>query len=199
MLAQPLIAAIDSGDFMALSTAEHAIIKAYFGATTDSQGFVSFWRELLKSQATEDEYQKVMMAITDTHTFADDIRCLLIAGYAKAKDNPNIKALYYEYYYDGSDYSTGNLFLCTRFDETGTDQGDWASCFDELINGMVITPYFAFDDDFKMSNSVRHIAMWHNHATLLDAALQVLKDLQLSMSFGFASHDNPDGMIVVMP
>lgn len=161
----------------------------------NSQGLALFWQNALKDHATHEEYERITQLLKDTSAFRKDIAKLLAEGGQIAQENQAIQALYYEYYYDGSEESAGNLFLCHRFHQK---EGNWASDFEDFIEGMVIAPYFGFDPDFEMSPTIAYIAQQYIHAVLLDSAIDAVKANPVPVPFGFASHDDR-AMVVILP
>lgn len=189
---QTLINALDSQDWLAYDTHKKALIKQFI-SNHDSKGLVDFWQTLLKQVASSEQYQRTLSSVADTSAFASDIKRLLTQGTKLAKTDDTIKAFYYEYYYDGSDASTGNLFLCTRFDQD--PDSDWASEFDVVLEGMCIAPYFDFDPDWQMPNQTRTVACDYVHSVLLSTTLT---QQPLPLPFAFASHDNPDNTVIIL-
>lgn len=192
---QTLINALDSQDYLGYDAHKKALTQQ-FVANHDSKGLVNFWQELLKHYASPEQYQRTLSAVADTHAFASDINRLLTQATDIAKTDDTIKAFYYEYYYDGSDASTGNLFLCTRFNQD--PDSDWASDFDVVLEGMCIAPYFDFDPDWQMSNQTRTVACDYVYSVLLNTTLAQLMQHPLSLPFAFANHDNPDDTVIIL-
>lgn len=192
---QTLINALDSQDWLTYDTHKKTLIKQFI-SNHNSKGLVDFWQTLLKQVASFEQYQRTLSAVADTSAFVSDIKRLLTQGTNLAKTDDSIKAFYYEYYYDGSNASTGNLFLCTRFDQD--PDSDWASEFDVVLEGMCITPYFDFDPDWQMSNQTRTVACDYVHSVLLSTTLSQLPPHALSLPFAFASHDNPDNTVIIL-
>lgn len=192
---QTLISALDSQDYLGYDAHKKALIQQFI-ANHVRQGLINFWQELLKHYASFEQYQRTLSAVADTNAFASDINRLLAQGTGIAKTDDTVKAFYYEYYYDGGDASTGNLFLCTRFDPD--PDSDWASDFDIVLEGMCIAPYFDFDPDWQMSNQTRTVASDYVHSVLLGTVLAQLPQHALSLPFAFANHDNPDDTVVIL-
>lgn len=161
----------------------------------DSQGLVLFWQNFLKQQSSHLEYEYVLGLVKNTDDFRQDVRQLLQQGIKKHQQNSAIKAFYYEYFYDGSDESTGNLFLCLDFNK---DDGEWASNFEDLVNGGLIRQYFADYDKFS-SDISESIAKNYTHAVLQDIFMQEVRNNPLPIPVGFADHENNYRMVIILP
>lgn len=161
----------------------------------DNAGLVLFWQNLLKQQSSHTEYEYVLSLVKNTDDFRKDIRQLLQKGIKKHQENSAIKAFYYEYFYDGGDASTGNLFLCLDFNK---NDGEWASNFEDLVHGGLIQQYFADYEKFT-SDISNNIAMKYTHAVLQDIFIQEVKNNPLPIPIGFADHDNNYRMVIILP
>lgn len=192
---QEFINAYQSQDFMKFNEVIKQTTKQYIDKN-DSQGLVLAWQKLLKEQATAEEYAYITGLLKDMSAFQADIAQLLRQGVEKLQSDDNIKAFYYEYQYDGAEWCAGNLFLCLDFD---SDNGEWASNFDDLINGGKISQYFDDGDVINLGSIVYAIASHYAYAVLLNAFIGEVKKYPLTIPIGFADHDNNDIIVVVMP
>lgn len=162
----------------------------------DSQGLVLFWQDFLKQNTSHSEWDYVSNLVKNTDDFQKDIRHLLKAGIQKHQNNQNIKAFYYEYFYDGGDASTGNLFLCLDFNQSN---GDWASNFEDLVQGNLISQYFNYFYHHFSSEIAYDIARNYTHAVLLDVFIREVKNTPLPIPIGFADHDNNHRTVIILP
>lgn len=193
-LMQELLNAYQADDWEKANQMVTQITRQYL-QQQDSQGLVLFWQNLLKQQSSHTEYEYVLSLVKNTDDFRKDIRQLLQKGIKKHQENSAIKAFYYEYFYDGGDTSTGNLFLCLDFNK---NDGEWASNFEDLVHGGLIQQYFADYEKFT-SDISNDIAMKYTHAVLQDIFIQEVKNNSLPIPIGFADHDNNYRMVIILP
>lgn len=192
---QEFIHAYQAQDWDKLDAAVTQITRRYIDGQ-DHQGLVLFWKNFLKEQSTEEEYAYITGLVKDMGGFQSDIAQLLRQGVEKLQTDDNIKAFYYEYQYDGSEWSSGNLFLCSDFD---TRNGGWASNFEDLVNGREIARYFDNGDVIDMGSIIYTIARHYAHSVLLNAFIGEIKNYPLTIPVGFADHDNNYRMVAIMP
>lgn len=123
-----------------------------------------------------------------------DFKSELAASFAVVADrvagDPGIKAIYFEYFFDGGDASNGNLFLCTR--HSTSDDSDWASDFlkDGVVPGPSVASLLNFDPESDWDETVRFLANGYVHACFLAALGELLDKTGFgSIPVGFAQHD----------
>lgn len=170
-------------------------ITQYYLQQQNSAGLVVFWQNFLKQQSNHIEYEYVLDLVKNTDGFRQDIRQLLKQGIKKHQENSEIKAFYYEYFNDGGDASTGNLFLCLDFNK---DNGVWPSHFNDVVNGSLIRQYFDYHDKFA-SDISEYIAKNYTHAVLQDVFIQEVRNNPLAIPIGFADHDDNHRMVMILP
>jgi hypothetical protein len=115
----------------------------------------------------------------------------------KCKEHDEIKAIYFEYYFDGEDCSEGNFFLCDSYDPV--DAG-WAAEFlpDDVIEGGSVLDLLLFDEDIEWSNFERHVGNALGFASLLAQLGEVIDEIgEVEFPVGFAEHDG--GIIYILP
>ena len=99
------------------------------------------------------------------------------------------KAIYFEYFYDGGDASTGDLFLCSEYSR---ENDEWASHFKKsnVINGPNVQSLLGFDPEIELDQPESVIAFAYAHARLLSALVRVRAALRFdALPVGFAQHD----------
>ena len=156
----------------------------------DFAGLMAFHEAGLKQLASAEEFEKIR--VEDLAKYQADFSKGLNEALAKARTNPAVKAIYFEYFYDGGDASDGNFFLCESFDD---EDDDWASDFageEGLVPGFSILPYMDFDPDGDMDDDVTTKGYQYVDACLLAASLEVIEARGgITYPFGFAQHDWP--------
>lgn len=181
--AEALIAAEAWDDFEALCReVETACLSA-----RDFTGLLAFHDACLKRIASPGDYARIR--IDDLAPFAQAFAALLDQGLARAQADPAVSALYFEYFYDGGDESTGNLFLCESFDP---DDEEWASDFghEGVLPGPSVLPWLDFDPDFAMPERTLQVGERYVDAQLLVACAREIEARGgIACPFGFARHD----------
>jgi hypothetical protein len=165
----------------------HHEINQRFARERDWNGLELFHDEALHLAASHAEYQNVR--VKELAEFEVEISSILRQGLARAALNKKIKALYFEYFYDGDARCNGNLFLCDEY----TEQDDgWAAEFDpsDTIAGPGVSKYLSYDREFTFSPFLQCIARYYVDAMFLGAAIRAWKEVGISgVPFGFSEHD----------
>jgi hypothetical protein len=155
----------------------------------DLDGLVSFHEASLTAVATPEQFHHIR--VKNIERFGDGFADCLSRALVKARANPAIQALYFEYFYDGGDASDGNIFLCESFDP---DDENWAANFgrDGVVPGPSVLPWMHFDPEIELPEPLRTVAMMYVDANLLVACLREIDALGgIEYPFGFAQHDAP--------
>ena len=108
-----------------------------------------------------------------------------------AAGRADLKALYCEYFYDGGDSCSANLFLCSAY-TPGDD--DWASQFAhaDMIEGPNVQHLLDYDPDCDFEPTADCIANAYARGMLLGAfGRAVARHPQLALPVGFSEHDFP--------
>lgn len=186
--AEQIWTAIRSDDFEALSDAHNSMVEELSKAKRFDD-IITIATMVLKNGVDALAYERIKL--DNIVTFESDFTKLWGKGIRAALDNPEVKAIYFEYFYDGGDASDGNLFLCESFD---VDDDGWASDFgrDGVILGMSILPCMDYDPDFDLDDEVRTIGDYYVDTLLYATCLKVIcHSGETAYPFGFAMHDNP--------
>ena len=143
--------------------------------------------ECLKAHTNEQELARIIACHTCLSKFDEEFKLALEAAIKLAKKDKEIKALYCEYYYDGSDASIANIFLC---DQTENDAVDWASSFTEVLGNIPIAEYFNYlKDDKELSNLGEKYAQHYIAVGMLNIILKHYRNLNPKYPLGFGNHD----------
>lgn len=181
--AETLIAAAAWDDFETLCReVETACLRA-----RNHDALLAFHETCLKRIASPEDHARIR--IDDLTPFAQAFAALLDQGLARAQADPAVRALYFEYFYDGDDASTGNLFLCESFDP---DDEEWASDFghEGVLPGPSVLPWLDFDPDLAMPDRTRLVGERYVDAQLLVACAREIEARGgIAYPFGFARHD----------
>jgi len=151
-------------------------------------GILEFHKELLAFSMTPEEYNKI--EIKDASVFENSLSQIFFELKNKIDTMKTLKAVYLEYFYDGGDCCTANVFLCDEY----TDEDDyWGAEFVEngMIDGPSIFEYFSNGCDFEMSPVKDTIMYGYIDAVLLVSTLNTWKKAGISgYPLAFAMHDN---------
>lgn len=113
----------------------------------------------------------------------------------QSANRPEIKAIYFEYYFDGSDASEGNFFLCTEYD-TAQDS-DWGAHFaaEDVLDGPKLQQLLTFDPELEWPALASHAASALGHADLLAQLGEIIDESGgCPLPVGYAEHD--DSLVV---
>lgn len=154
----------------------------------DHAGLVSFYEEVLASGLDESKASQVR--IEDIGPFRSGVAHAFQAAASRLATMPQVKAVYFEYFFDGGDSCTGNLFLCEQY----SDADDyWGAEFgrDGMVKGPDVSPYFAFDRELEWELFPRYVAEEYVNGRLLAAVLDEWTKSGISgLPLGFANHDH---------
>lgn len=179
-------------DWMAMTDLERRVCQSFADAR-DWDGLERFFTEALAACVTPQVAAEV--TVTDGATFQAGVAATLREAVRRAGDDAAIKAIYFEYAFDGDDEAIGSAFLCTAYD-SGDD--DWAAQFEDDIAGPTFAQYFDFDRDGEYAPLAFSVAQEYVHGFMLAAWGRAVDSLgELTLPMGFARHDHP--VIVVKP
>lgn len=146
----------------------------------------SFNENLLHAVLTPENIKKVVSHCATLNIFREQMKELLSRSIAEAAKDPSIQALYFEFVYDGGDCCTGNIFLCDAYSEDGEE---WASEFDNLVEGMSISEYFSYDPDLEFPGAEESAASHYVSICLLKICAEIYFSEPRKYPMGFADHD----------
>jgi hypothetical protein len=130
-----------------------------------------------------------LVKITDISSFEDGVAQCLARARPHLGSDTAVRALYFEYIYDGMEWCKGDLFLCTK----GVDEAeDWSSFFEQFIEGPNVFTYLSFDKLHAFESLGSYVAFEYVHAHFLAAAGRAWSRSDIvGIPFGFAAHDGP--------
>ncbi len=158
-----------------------------FAEQADDAGLREFYQQV--AELALDAKEREAIGPTDVEQFCADLRNSFCAAKNKV-DNDEIKGIYLEYFYDGGDSCTANLFLCTEYSES---DDSWGAEFEQdgFIEGPQVPTFFNFDPDFEWPDFSRYVAEEHANGVLLAAGIREWKTSGIcGLPFGFANHDH---------
>jgi hypothetical protein len=179
--------ACEESDWDALEKLRHGTNQS-FAERTDYRGIKRFYDEALRLGLDDDKLDAVR--IVDTESFQSGLSRAFSVAKSKLDQLSGIKGVYFEYFYDGGDSCTGNVYLCNAFSDE--DDG-WGAEFDQggFIEGPSIIEYFNFDLDFEWDELPRVLAEEYVNGTLFSATLEEWTRCEIrGLPFGFANHEH---------
>ncbi|MBL8300852.1 MAG: hypothetical protein JNN30_21125 [Rhodanobacteraceae bacterium] len=166
-------------------------ICQHFANARDWEGMEAFFEAALLSAVPEETCAAVSSRLGHLPTMAANLASAFDRAVDLASNNPNVKALYCEYFYDGGDGSTVDLFPCLRFER---NDDFWASEFEEVVPGSPVQSYFGYDPELEVAEPAASIARDYLHAKLFGVVGHLVEErVRGRYPFGFAEHD---GLIV---
>jgi hypothetical protein len=135
-----------------------------------------------------------LATITDISSFEEGVAKCLARARPHLGSDTAVRALYFEYIYDGMEWCKGDLFLCTKSAE---DTDDWRSFYEQYIEGPNVYAFLSFDKLHAFENFSSCVAVEYVHAHFLAAVGRAWTRSDIvGVPFGFAAHDCP---IVYLP
>ena len=160
-----------------------------FASTLDFEGLINFYEKLVDSaldQATLSEVQ-----IDNIETFQSGVASALRTARSKLSDMPQVKGVYFEYFYDGGDSCIGRVYLCDSYSDDDDGWGAEYYTLDAMIDGPDVSEFFSFDQDFEWEDYTRYVAEEYVNGRLLATVLEEWKESGITaLPFGFANHDH---------
>jgi hypothetical protein len=125
-------------------------------------------------------------------SFKASLRPVIDGIKQKLASRPELKGVYFEYYYDGhrDGSNTGNFFLCNSYSLT---EDVWGSDFDQegYVAGAELPDYFFFDAEWEWDDESRLIALEVVNGWLLADLIEEWKRSGIErIPLGFANHDH---------
>lgn len=178
-----------------LSELSRCIYQCY-SDKLDWDGLEAFFAAALQLGVPEEVRAAVARTAENLPEILANLAVALDKAVAMAALNAEIRGLYCEYFYDGGDASTIDLFPCTRFDRK---DDFWASEFDEVIEGSLVQEYFRYDPDLDLPPPIDLIADDYLQAKLFAALGRLVCERVKGIPFGFAQHDHPIVYVEALP
>ncbi|TDR46478.1 hypothetical protein DFR29_1039 [Tahibacter aquaticus] len=152
---------------------------------------VAALRAPLEAVCPRDVVREIDTCLGGTRAFEAGLQAALELAIERAIHRSDIAALYCEYFFDGSEASSADVFLCQSF--TRTDD-DWASQFrqSDVISGPSIHALLNYDPERGLDPVANVIASVYAHAVLLRCFCRVMNvSRQTGLPIGFAQRDFP--------
>jgi len=154
----------------------------------DVAGLRDFYAQLIAISL--DDMKQYALNETKIDVFQAEIALCLSRVKAVLPTLPDAKGVYFEYFFDGGDASTGNFFIC---DEYSDEDDYWGAEFSKqgFIEGPKILKYFQFDADPEWDSLSRLVGSSYADGMLLSACIAewINSDIK-SVPLGFANHDS---------
>ena len=167
-----------------------ALCQAYAdrGEWTELERFFSTALRIGCAPATLKRVRQAYVAMMD---FRAELQSPLAAAVAQANARPEIKAVYFEYCFDGGEGSSSDFFLCRSYDR---EDDAWASHFSmstDVVKGPSVRKLMDYDPDFEVSYEEETVVEAFYFSHLLAAVGRPLERLSspLTRPFGFSQHD----------
>lgn len=158
-----------------------------FAADTNHAALKDFCEGILKAGLDESRYE--IARIPDMATFQSALAALFESARERLSSLEGIKGVYVEYFYDGGDSCTANIYLCTEYSD---DDDFWGAEYTEqgYFVGPSVTDFLDFDPEFEWDDLSRYVAEEYANSMLLAACLEEWEKSEIrNLPFGFAQHD----------
>lgn len=165
------------------------ITNQQFASTLDYAGLSSFYDQLLRMSVSEAKFSEVQ--IDSIEAFQTDVAQAFRIAKSKLQNVPQVKGIYFEYFYDGGDDCLGRVYLCESYSDEDDGWGAEYNSLEAMIDGPVVSQYFNFDHDFEWDDIDRYVAEEYVNGRFLAAVLEEWKASGITgLPFGFANHDH---------
>ena len=162
-------------------------VNQVFAAAGNWSGLQDFYEQALSEALTGDDLRRVK--IESIEPFEAGIRDSLAQAKELLSTDSQVKALYFEYFYDGAEWCQGDLYLPNMFKK---GEQDWASHWDHVIDGPNVHQYLNYDPEFDFERYTEYAADHYVHAMFLAACGRAWDQAGIKgYPFGFAKHDGP--------
>jgi len=171
---------IEQSDWEALSELRRSTNQA-FASNMDHDGLQVFYDKVIRTGLDDSKHDDVK--ILSTEKYQSELAEAFRLAKGKIPALNGVKGVYFEYFFDGGDSCTGNLFLCTEY----SDNNDfWGSEFekDGFIAGPSVFEFLNFDPEFEWENLPRFVGEEYVNGVLLALCCEIQ-----GLPFGFANHD----------
>lgn len=170
--------------------AAHALCQDH-ARRRDWDGLERTLRGCLEAVCGHEQVDDVDDCLAALPQFEHDLAATIGRAIAHASGRTDLKALYCEYFFDGGDGSSADVFLCRAY-TPGDD--DWASQFAgaDMFAGPNVQHLLDYDPDGDFEPTADCIANAYARGVLLGAFGRALAaHPQLALPAGFAEHDFP--------
>ncbi len=151
---------------------------------------VLFFAQTMHAGTSAERRGQVHACLGGLSDFKSELAAAFAVVAERVAGDPGIKAIYFEYFFDGAEATNGNFFLCTR--HSTSDDSDWASDSpsDGVVPGPGVASLLNFDPESDWDETVRFLANGYVHACFLAALGELLDKTGFrSIPVGFAQHD----------
>ena len=160
-------------------------VNQKYNDTRDWKGLEQLHEDVLSEFMSVEEYE--LIRIKDIKPFEDGVIKCFVQAKEKLVSDPAIKVLYFEYFYDGAEWCTGNLYLCKKYKDEAVD---WAAYFEDEIEGPSVHKYLKYDPECEFEELKEIIPRDYVQAYFLAACGRAWEQSGIvSIPFAFAEHD----------
>ncbi len=177
---------IEQSDWEALSELRRSTNQA-FASNMDHDGLQVFYDKVIRTGLDDSKHDDVK--ILSTEKYQSELAEVFRLAKGKIPVLNSVKGVYFEYFFDGGDSCTGNLFLCTEYSD---NNDSWGSEFEKggFIAGPSVFEFLNFDPEFEWENLPRSVGEEYVNGVLLALCLEEWAKSEIQgLPFGFANHD----------
>lgn len=181
--------AAEAGNLPAAAEALSEVCQLH-AETRDWEGLRACVHAALVDGAPEEIVAKVQSTLGDLGDFVEGLDSALSQAFEQAQSDPQIKALYVEYFFDGGDASTVDIFTCTDYSDSGS--ADWTGQHsdDGMISGPSVQALLDYDPDIEWGEFETFLADGYAFAHLLAVFGEVFdRHNSIGLPAAFAQHD----------
>ncbi|MGI9413887.1 MAG: hypothetical protein ACR2PM_09465, partial [Hyphomicrobiales bacterium] len=139
-------------------------VNQVYADARDWSGLEAFYERALSDVLSEARYNRV--SIRDIKPFEDGVAACLAKAREFLSGDTDVKAVYFEYFYDGAEWCKGDLYLPKAYER---EKQGWAAEWDHMIDGPNVHDYLNYDPEFEFERLSEYIAADYVHACFLAA------------------------------
>ena len=166
------------------------LCQAHVDDSTEDE-LVAILHSLVKAHCPAWAVSAIEASLALSSDVESDLDLALRRAVTAVSAQPDIKGLYCEYFYDGGDGSSMDLFPCRSFTRSNDD---WAADFhpSDVVEGPRIQALLRYDPELELDPAPRFLATAYLHSVLLAMFVRVQTRFRLlTLPAGFAQHDFP--------
>jgi len=160
-----------------------------FASTLDYDGLSSFYEELIELGL--DDEKRSVVRINNIEGFQSSVAAAFGKACSRLSEIPNVKGVYFEYFYDAGDSCLGRVYLCEAYSDDDDGWGAEYYSLDAMVDGPDVSEFLNFDQDFEWDDYPRYVAEEYVNGRFLAAVLEEWQKSGIKgLPFGFAEHDH---------
>lgn len=161
-------------------------VNSFFASKGDADGLRAFYEKAAKQILPKEK--AALFLNVELSGLVKEVERSLCELKAKIEAGSTIKAVYFEYYYDGGFDNDGSFFMCNDYDADGDG---WVVDFngkDAIVTGIQLPAFFQFDPDEEWGDMERTVALEVADGLFLSVIMQAWGSADIALPLAYARH-----------